>query len=261
MRECRFGLSFLDILRGIMDTTNPLIGLLELAEDSLRKASDCSGRDFYKLADKIKATITAMGDASTRKARNTDDLQGVATSSTTSTLIVHTENDVICHIREALEWVSETGWCTDEAKFERIGWHLKTALAYAENYSEVSQREISLPFDEISIDVSTGDKDATLRAFAQMPPVEILENKGKKVALFEGYLNEKLPMREQREIPVDLMDCAAERSFQKREAGEIPVINKPFFGGCGWAGMEEDTITPEEYAAAVTKSKDGETNG
>lgn len=47
-------------------------------------------------------------------------------------------------------------------------------------------------FDEISIDVSTGEHDHSLRAFAKMPPMEIMEYKGQKIALFEGELNQKI---------------------------------------------------------------------
>lgn len=43
--------------------------------------------------------------------------------------------------------------------------------------------------DLISIDVSKGNQDIGLRAFAKMPPYEIMDNRGEKVALFVGELN------------------------------------------------------------------------
>lgn len=49
------------------------------------------------------------------------------------------------------------------------------------------------PFDSISIDVSTGEDDAFLRAFADWPPREFMTHLGQRIALFDGYLNEKRP--------------------------------------------------------------------
>ena len=61
--------------------------------------------------------------------------------------------------------------------------------ALIRQHQEQTQGDIG--FDEISVDVSTGQHDAGLRAFASMPPMEIMEYNGSRVALFEGYLNEK----------------------------------------------------------------------
>lgn len=48
----------------------------------------------------------------------------------------------------------------------------------------------------ISIDVSTGEDDAWLRAFAEGAPREVMEHKGGVMLLFDGHLNEKAPKRE-----------------------------------------------------------------
>ena len=74
---------------------------------------------------------------------------------------------------------AQTGSCTELAEklFEGIRPYLQT----------------NTQFDEISIDVSTGENNAGLRAFAKMPPVEIMNYNSVRVAVFEGYLNEPHP--------------------------------------------------------------------
>ena len=73
---------------------------------------------------------------------------------------------------------------------------LCTAYEAAKSEQPVELSQIDWSNVGISIDVSTDDSDAGRRAFSEGPPVEIMENKGGKMLLFTGYLNDKLPVRE-----------------------------------------------------------------